>query len=74
MKEVLAPRYRVKWDEDFAEGQLDTYREWIDKRSRCPKCDCTGWQTDDGDYRCPLCVVEWGVGADVTRQVYRKAK
>ena len=54
VREVLAPKYGVNYDEEWVEKQLDTYREWIDKRSRCPKCDYTGWQMDVGGYRCPL--------------------
>lgn len=43
------------WDEDFVETQLDTYRDWLHARSRCPRCSSTRFQTPDGAYHCPFC-------------------
>ena len=51
----LAERYGVEWDEDVAQGELDTYREWLHRRSRCRKCGLTRYQTPDGVWHCPRC-------------------
>ena len=51
----LADQYKVTIDEDFIESQLDTYRDWLHKKSRCPKCGLTRFQDVNGIYRCPRC-------------------
>ena len=44
-----------KWDEDFVQEKLDTYRDWLHAKSKCKKCGLTGYQTKDGKYHCPRC-------------------
>ena len=51
----LAPKYGIEFDDDFIEDELDTYRDWLDKKSRCPSCGLTRFQTLDGVYHCPRC-------------------
>lgn len=51
----LCPRYGVEYDEEFVEQQLDSYRDWLHRRSKCPRCGLTRYQTSAGDYRCPGC-------------------
>lgn len=51
----LATVYGVKFDDEMVENELDTYREWLDKKSRCPSCGLTRFQTPDGVYHCPKC-------------------
>ena len=51
----LAVFYGVGFDDAVVEGELDTYRDWLDKKSRCPKCSLTRYQTPDGKYHCPKC-------------------
>ena len=51
----LAEEYGIGVDEDFIQGELDTYRDWLHKKSRCPSCGLTRFQTPDGQYHCPRC-------------------
>ena len=51
----LAVRYKVPVDEDLIQDQLDTYRDWLHQKSRCPDCGLTRFQTSDGQYHCPRC-------------------
>jgi hypothetical protein len=56
----LAERYRaagynIYYDEDFVEVALDTYRDWLHRRSACPECGLTRYQTVDGRWHCPGC-------------------
>lgn len=51
----LADAYGVKVDEDLIQAELDTYRDWLHQKSRCPKCGLTRFQTPDSRYHCPLC-------------------
>ncbi len=47
--------YGVEYVEEVVERELDTYRNWLDKKSRCPKCGLTRFQTPDRIYHCPKC-------------------
>ena len=47
--------YGIAYDEDFAEEQLDTYRNWLHQKSLCKKCGLTRIETPDGKYHCPNC-------------------
>ena len=51
----LAERYEVEWDEEVAQEELDSYREWLHRKARCPKCGLTRYQTPDGVFHCPQC-------------------
>lgn len=51
----LAKKYNVSVDMDFIQGELDTYRDWLHKKSRCPVCGLTRFQTPDSQYHCPAC-------------------
>jgi hypothetical protein len=60
-KDTLAPRYDVTIDEDRVEDMIDTYREWLHARSKCPKCVMTGIQTKGPTYHCLGCNHSWKV-------------
>ncbi len=51
----LANRYGVEVNEDLIQNELDTYRDWLHKKSRCPKCGLTRFQTSNRQYHCPRC-------------------
>ena len=51
----LAESYGILYDTGVVEEQLDTYRDWLDNKSRCPKCGLTRYQTPDQMYHCPRC-------------------
>lgn len=51
----LCGSYGVCYDENVVEAELDTYRDWLDKKSRCPICGLTRFQAPDGTYHCPRC-------------------
>ena len=51
----LAEFYNIQIDEEAIERELDTYRDWLHKKSRCPKCGLTRFQTPDSEYHCPRC-------------------
>ena len=53
--ERLKMENQIEVDEDFIQEQLDTYRDWLHKKSRCPICELTRFQTPDGEYHCPRC-------------------
>ena len=51
----LCERYNVFYDEELVEAELDTYRDWLHRKSRCPQCGLTRYQGEDGRYICPKC-------------------
>lgn len=51
----LCEEYNVWYDEEFVEEEMDTYREWLHRRSKCRECGLTRYQTLDGKYHCPRC-------------------
>ncbi len=55
-REITAhPNWGVAYDEEFAEYELDSYRDWLHQKSKCKKCGLTRYQTTDGKYHCPQC-------------------
>ena len=51
----LAKKYEIEVDEDLIQDELDTYRDWLHQKSRCPVCGLTRFQTPDSLYHCPRC-------------------
>lgn len=50
-------RYGIPYNDDYVEAELDSYRNWLHQRSRCPHCGLTRYQTARGEYRCPGCAL-----------------
>ena len=53
--ESLSKTFKIPFDRDFAEKELDSYRDWLHQKSLCKTCGITRFQTPDGKYHCPLC-------------------
>ena len=51
----LANNYEVEFSEEVMETELDSYRDWLHQKSRCPACGLTRFETPDGQYHCPRC-------------------
>jgi len=56
-----AADFDIAFERDIIEDHLDTYREWLHARSRCPQCQQAGVQQIDLTYRCVLCEQGWQV-------------
>jgi len=46
---------------DDIQLNLDTYRDWMHERSKCPSCKSTGVQIKLNTYECPACNNRWKV-------------
>jgi hypothetical protein len=57
----LAVDYGVTINEDTVQDHLDSYREWMHARSRCPSCDAIGVQNGKNTYHCVACRADWTV-------------
>lgn len=61
--------------EDHIQDCLDTYRDWLYKRSICPSCRTKCLQQDDhAHYRCFNCHTVWRVGTSRFCRAYRTTK
>src|SRR5579859_3333441 len=60
--ELLAKSFGINIDADHIQDCLDTYRDWLYKRSICPTCSTKSLQQDDfAHYRCFNCHTVWRV-------------
>lgn len=57
----LAPDYAVTVDATLVETAMDSYRQWLHARSRCPRCAATGLETAKSTYTCLACQARWTV-------------
>ncbi len=71
----LAADYAITIDEDHIQDCLDTYRDWLYKRSICPQCSNRALQQSDyAHYRCFNCHMVWRVTPSRFCRAYRATK
>jgi hypothetical protein len=71
----IAKSFNVNIDENHIEDCLDTYREWLYKRSICPNCTAKCLQQSDFvHYRCFNCHTTWRVSSNRFCRAYRSTK
>lgn len=58
---TLSQKYQVAINAEDIENMLDTYRDWLHDRSRCPSCEATGVQIEANRYSCLACHNSWRV-------------
>lgn len=71
----LARQFDTTIDEDHIQDCLDTYRDWLYRRSICPTCggQCLQ-QNDHQHYRCFNCHTSWRVSSSRFCRAYRRSK
>lgn len=71
----LATALAIEIDEEHIQDCLDTYRDWLHKRSICPTCATKCLQQDDhAHYRCFNCHTVWRVTPSLFCRAYRSTK
>lgn len=68
----LARDLDITIDENYLQDCLDTYRDWLHRRSTCPTCGNVGLQHTPSEYRCHNCYTAWHVTAARFCRPYRK--
>lgn len=68
----LAKKYCLTIDETHIQDCLDTYREWLYKRSSCPSCGAKGLQKSPKTYSCLNCEDIWQVSKSRFCRPYRQ--
>lgn len=67
------PPTNLAISEDHIQDCLDSYRDWLHKRSLCPDCHLSGIQSDEHTYTCIFCHKKWHVTAERFCRPYRKS-
>lgn len=72
---TLAKELSITIDEDYVQDCLDTYRDWLYRRSLCPGCGSQCLQTDNTNfYRCFNCHNHWHVSPSRFCRSYRRSQ
>ncbi len=67
----IGKKYGVIIDEDHIQNCLDTYRDWLHRRSKCPTCGVHVLQSSVHSYKCFNCGASWQVSAGRFARSYR---
>jgi hypothetical protein len=68
---LLANKFGIKISEDHIQDCLDTYRDWLHRRSTCPTCEVVCLQSTPTSYKCHNCYTSWTVSASRFCRPYR---
>ena len=68
----IGQKYAVKIDDNHIQNCLDTYRDWLHQRSRCPACKTHVLQSDPRYYHCFNCGEKWSVTSGRFVRPYRR--
>lgn len=71
---LVGKSYEIRIDKSHIEDCLDTYRDWLHKRSTCPECSTHGLQHSKALYYCPNCQTHWQVTSARFCRPYRLKK
>ena len=69
---AIAKKYKIEIDPEHIQDCLDTYRDWLHKRSTCPACGIVSLQSDPRHYKCFNCRSSWQVSASRFCRPYRR--
>lgn len=67
----IARGYGVVISREHIQDCLDTYRDWVHRRSACPSCGNHGLQNSRALYRCINCPSTWKVSSGRFCRSYR---
>jgi hypothetical protein len=70
--EHLAAELKIELDKEYVQDCLDTYRDWLHRRSECPTCQMRGLQINPTTYQCTNCLNEWHVSMARFCRPYRR--
>jgi hypothetical protein len=67
----IASDFNITIEEEYAQNCLETYRNWLYKRSTCPECGTHGIQSEGRQYYCLNCTARWNVSISRFCRPYR---
>jgi len=71
LAEKIGRKYKVTIGNDYIQNCLDTYRDWLHRRSTCPSCGTHVLQKDSESYECYNCQASWHVSSGRFVRPYR---
>ena len=69
---ILAKKYQINISPNHIQDCLDTYRDWIHDRSKCPKCNIVCIQRPDSLYQCFNCKTVWKVPKSPLKRSHKR--
>lgn len=69
---VIAKKYGMVLPPERIESSLDTYRDWLHRRSTCPRCDSVSVEKSANHYHCFTCSQDWTVPDHQQTRCYRQ--
>lgn len=70
----IAKNYGLKIPQRYINNCMNTYKDWLLARSKCPDCNLVGLQSDkDLQYSCCNCFLNWSVPLE-TKCLVRRIK
>ncbi|HET9850231.1 MAG TPA: ImmA/IrrE family metallo-endopeptidase [Candidatus Saccharimonadales bacterium] len=68
----LGKKYGIAISDDYIQNCLDTYRDWLHRRSTCPACGTHVLQKSTENYQCYNCQTSWHVTSGRFARPYRR--
>jgi hypothetical protein len=68
----IAKKYNISINDEHVQNCLDTYRDWLHRRSTCPSCSTHVLQNNANNYHCYNCQTSWHVSSGRFVRPYRK--
>lgn len=68
----IAKKYGIEISEDHIDACLESYRDWLHRRSKCIDCQTHALQQDQTTYSCHNCRSVWNVPASKHCQIRRR--
>ncbi len=68
----IGRKYKLRINDEHIQRCLDTYRDWLHGRSRCPNCSMQALQQSASTYKCQNCSKTWRVSAGRFVRPYRQ--
>ncbi|HUD05859.1 MAG TPA: hypothetical protein VMR18_03040 [Candidatus Saccharimonadales bacterium] len=72
LAEKISGNYNLKIDHEHVQNCLDTYRDWLHRRSSCPVCGNVSLQSSVNQYQCFNCATSWKVSNSRFCRPYRQ--
>jgi hypothetical protein len=68
----IGGKYEIYITDEHVQNCLDTYRDWLHRRSTCPSCNTHVLQNSANNYHCYNCQTSWHVSSGRFVRPYRK--
>jgi|SRR5665811_1433877 len=68
----IALKFDITINQDYIEDNLDSYRDWLKRRSACPDCSYVNLQAAKNTYICFNCECNWKVPVSQVCMVQRR--